>query len=157
IRLEPGTTKNAEGRTLPYGQLPELVELVETAWEHHQELAKGGTISLYVFTLKGKPIAQSAWYRHWHRACAAAGVRGRIPHDFRRTAVRQLTRAGVPQTVAMKVTGHKTPSVFQRYDIVSEQDIAEGLGRLNRAAIGKEKGKSAPTGRVADFPSRSNA
>lgn len=154
IRLEPGTTKNDEGRTLPYGKLPELVEVIELAWEHHQRLAKAGTLSPYVFTLKGKPIAHSVYYRQWHKACAAAGVHGRIPHDFRRTAVRQLTRAGVPQTVAMKVTGHKTTSVFQRYDIVDEADIAEGLGALHRNAMGKEKGKTESTGRVADFSSR---
>lgn len=154
IRLEVGETKNDEGRTLPYGNLPELVGVVEAAWEHHQQLAKSGTLSPYVFTLKGKPIAHSVYYRNWHKACAAAGVHGRIPHDFRRTAVRQLTRAGVPQSVAMKVTGHKTTSVFQRYDIVDEADIAEGLGALHRNAIGKEKGKSGSNGRVADFPNR---
>lgn len=148
IRLEVGTTKNRDGRTLPYGLLPELVEVVEAAWKSHKRLTKAGTICPYVFHRDGKRVGR--FRKAWTTACAAAGVPDRLVHDFRRTAVRNLVRAGVPDTVAMRITGHKTRSVFDRYDIVSEADLRDGLGAL----AGKEKGKSGRKGRVATFVSR---
>jgi hypothetical protein len=65
--------------------------------------------------------------RAWRRACLAAGLPGRIPHDFRGTAVRNLERAGMPRSVAMELIGHRTESVYQRYDIVSERDLTDGV------------------------------
>jgi integrase len=77
----------------------------------------------------------------WTSACEAAGVAGRIRHDFRRTAVRNLERAGVPRSVAMKITGHKTESVYRRYAIVSDADLQEAVRKLT----GTFSGRSAPT------------
>jgi integrase len=66
----------------------------------------------------------------WTSACEAAGVAGRIRHDFRRTAVHNLERAGVPRSVAMKITGHKTESVYRRYAIVRDADLQDAVRKL---------------------------
>jgi hypothetical protein len=68
-------------------------------------------------------------------------------HDFRRTAVRNLERAGVSRSVAMKLTGHKTESVYRRYAIVSEADLFEGVAKLARLHAQRE-----PQPRVVVMP-----
>jgi integrase len=155
VRLEPGTTKNDDGRTFPYGTaLPELRTVIDAQWRDHVRLQKAGTIVSRVFQHHGKPIKH--FRKAWQTACAAAGCPGKIPHDFRRTAVRNLVRAGVPERTAMLLTGHKTRSVFDRYDIVNEGDLREAIGRL-AIATGTKKGqfaKTDPIGAAADSQNR---
>ncbi|HYK83173.1 MAG TPA: hypothetical protein VEU55_08530 [Gemmatimonadales bacterium] len=76
---------------------------------------------------------------------------GRLFHDFRRTAVRNMDRAGVPRSVAMQLTGHKTENVYRRYAIVASQDLREGVAKLARLheARGTTGGQSASAGRNA--------
>jgi integrase len=135
VRLEPGTTKNREGRQFKYAELDELRSVIEGLWSVHEALEQRGLICPYVFfvrVLQKKLEARRVrnFRKAWIAACKLAGCPARIPHDFRRTAVRNLVRAGVSDTIAMKMTGHKTGSVFDRYDITSEEDLAEASRRL---------------------------
>lgn len=127
IRLEPGTTKNDQAREFPF--TAELRDLLESQKAKTDALRKAGTICPWVFHRHGNPI--KAFRRSWKKACIAAGVPGRMLHDFRRTAVRNLVRAGIPERVAMQMTGHKTRSVFERYNIVSEGDLDMAARRLD--------------------------
>jgi len=138
VRLEPGTTKNEEGRLFPFAVLSELVDMLKDQRRLTNEFqAKRDKLIPWVFHRNGRPIKD--FRKAWKLACEAAGTPGMIPHDFRRTAVRNLERAGVSRSAAMKLTGHKTESVYRRYAIVSEADLAEGVKKL--ATLSTKKGK----------------
>jgi integrase len=131
IRLNVGSTKNKKGRHIDYSQNADLLAVMDTLWKEHEGLQEAGTIAPLVFQRRGKRIKD--FRGAWHKACRAAGVPGRLPHDLRRSAIRHLVRSGVPDTVAMRISGHRTRSVFDRYDITSEADIREGLGKVSEA------------------------
>ena len=133
IRLEPGTTKNRDGRTVAYLEIDELREMIEEQWRRHEALRREGMLCPWLFFRgRGKPIKSLA--RAWRTACRLAGSPGRVPHDFRRTAVRNLERAGVPRKVAMMIVGHRTEAMYRRYDIVTESDLHAAAVKLNAAA-----------------------
>ena len=136
VRLEPGTTKNEDGRTFPYGGVDELRAVLEAQWRQHEVLRGEGIICPWVFCRsvgkrKGKPIKN--FRKAWVTACRKAGCPGMLRHDFRRTAVRNLDRSGVGQSVAMSLVGHKTASIYRRYNITSEADKREAAAKLNAA------------------------
>jgi integrase len=91
--------------------------------------AKGAVRDL-VFTNHGKVIRYI--YDAWREAAKRAGLPGVLLHDCRRTAVRNFNRAGVPDKVAMAISGHKTRSVFDRYNIVDERDLRDATAKLER-------------------------
>ncbi len=127
VYLEPGTTKNSEARWFPFTTELEGI-LLEQKRKTDDLKREKGIICPFVFHRNGKPI--KSFYKTWRTACKLAGVPGRIMHDFRRTAIRNIDRRGITQAVGMKLTGHKTPSVYQRYNIVSDSDLEEAAGRL---------------------------
>ena len=132
---------------------------MEALWAVHEAIEKQGTISPDVFVRVSKKTDVVRRIRNfrraWLAACAAAGCPGGIPHDFRRTAVRNLTRAGVAETVAMKITGHKTCSVFDRYDITSEEHLADASRKLQALAGTIAGTKAKPDGWPAQITSKS--
>lgn len=76
----------------------------------------------------GQPVY--AFRKAWSHTCERVGLVGMLRHDFRRSAVRNMERAGVPRSVAMKISGHKTESIYRRYEIVNESDIQDATRRL---------------------------
>jgi integrase len=131
VRLEPGTTKNSEGRSFPL--IPELRRLLERRQDLTRRCERGqGRIIPQVFHRYGRPIRSIR--RTWLTACRKAGIPALRPHDLRRSAVRNLERAGVSRSVAMKLTGHKTENVYRRYAIVAENDLREAGVQAGRGA-----------------------
>ena len=80
---------------------------------------------LLIFHRNGKPVGD--FRKSWTRACRLVGVEGKLVYDLRRTAVRNMVRAGVDPAVAMKISGHRTRNVFDRYNIISEDDIRQAV------------------------------
>ena len=137
VRLDPGETKNEEGRTL---------YLNDELRKEMQDLQGKRRLGCpYVFQREGEQIKY--FKRSWKSACIQAGlfelerdkegniitdkkgnpvkISTKIFHDFRRTAIRNMVRAGIPERVAMQRAGHKTRTVFERYNIVSDIDLRE--------------------------------
>jgi integrase len=117
------------GRSFPFSALPPLAALLEAQREHTRTVEREtGKIVRYVFHRRGERIGSIR--EAWNGACRRAGVPDAIFHDLRRTAVRRLERAGVPRSVAMKLTGHKTEAVYRRYAIADHAALHEGVGKL---------------------------
>ena len=144
--------KNGEGRMVTLdGELAALI--VRRKASRHVETDGASMLVDLVFHNQGRPIGDIR--KAWASACVTTGhgeffcrrcsepakgarcekcnsgarYSGRIFHDFRRTAVRNMVRAGVPERVAMTISGHKTRSIFDRYNIVNEDDLREAMKR----------------------------
>jgi integrase len=135
LDMESGTmslrreeSKNREPRLIPLQG--ELGEIFNRRWQARIVTKTTGEtqIAEHVFHRNGKAITDWFFYSNWDTACEKSGV-GRIFHDLRRTAARNMRRAGVSEEVAMKITGHKTSLMFQRYNITDDRDIQEALAK----------------------------
>ncbi len=123
VRLNAQDSKNGDSR---------MVYLNNDLLTKLQHLRTISSDTQYVFTYNGKPIKtfRGAWKTACNQADIPICIPGRLFHDFRRTAIRNMVRAGVPERVAMACSGHKTRSVFERYNIVSEQDYVDAANKL---------------------------
>jgi integrase len=147
LRLEPGETKNGDGREFPF--TPELRTLLEAQRLYVDQLQRAtGQIIPWVFPHPAKCGRFTAGSRikdfrgAWDKARKNAGLPGKVVHDFRRTAVRNLERAGVPRSAAMKLTGHRTEAVYRRYAITDSamlQEAAAKLATLHAADVDAQK------------------
>jgi integrase len=115
VRLEVGETKNDEARTVYLD--PELKHIFMNRWANRRNLLP------YVFLNMQGNDRIKRFDKAWKSACKEAKIGIRHFHDFRRTAVRNMVRSGIPERVAMTISGHKTRSVFDRYNIVSDSDL----------------------------------
>jgi integrase len=149
IRLRAENCKTREGRLLALeGELWTVIAEQHGAREF-ENLDKTIGVSTYVFHLNGEPIGDIR--KSWDAACKQANVEGKIFHDLRRTAIRNMIRAGVPERVAMAISGHRTRAVFDRYNIVSEDDLRIAMQKTNAYLSAKPKQS------VTMFPTRRRA
>ena len=147
VTLDPDTTKNDEPRVFPITDDLRLV--LERRLARRQAMLALGLVCPWVFfrevatgrrglspqhraytTVAITPKRIKRFNKQWKTATKTAGCPGRLVHDFRRTAIRNMSRRGVPERVAMTLTGHKTRAVFDRYRIVNETDLRDAQRRL---------------------------
>jgi integrase len=128
IRLEKKQTKGKQARVAPlYGELRAWLEMAYAAKENCP----------FIVAWKGAGISEVK--TAWNKARKRAKVPQLLVHDLRRTAIRNMVRAGIPEKQAMRISGHKSRSIFDRYDITDERDIKIAGQKLARYL--EEKGK----------------
>jgi integrase len=131
LRLEVGSTKNRDGRE---------VSMTDAIYTLLLECVRGKTGEQFVLTRRdGRPVKD--FRKTWANICAKAGCPGLLFHDLRRTAARNLRRAGIAEGVIQKIGGWKTRSVFERYAIVDQRDIADAMLKLQAS---EQKSEAVP-------------
>ena len=145
MRINPGGSKTGEGRIVYLSS--EVKKMLEEQIERVRAVSRTmGRVIPYLFPhlpkgrLQGERIRD--FRKSWATACKAVGLSGMLRHDLRRTAARNLIRSGVPEVVSMRITGHRTRSVFDRYNIVSPADLQDAARKM---AGGHNLGTVAPS------------
>ena len=133
MRINPGGSKTGEGRIVYLSS--DVKRMLEEQIERVRTLSRTlGRVIPYLFPhlpngrLQGQRIRD--FRKSWAIACKAAGLSGMLRHDLRRTAARNLIRSGVPEVMSMRITGHRTRSVFDRYNIVSPADLQDAARKM---------------------------
>jgi integrase len=147
IRLDAGHTKTGKAREFPFGRLPALAALLREQHKKTMALArKRGRVIPQVFHMDGEAL--QSFRTAWRNAVKKAGLPGLRPHDLRRSAARNLVRAGVSEGVVMKLCGWTTRHMFDRYNVVDTRDLEEGVERLTTflAGRGRRSGKAGRQG-----------
>ena len=135
IRLKPEVAKNKDGRVIIIvGEIAEIMA---------RRQAARVTSCPYIFHCDGQRIISH--YRAWRTARKKAGQPQRHLHDARRTVARNMDRAGVPRQVAKQIIGHKTDAMYNRYRIVNEQDIREGMVQAENYLSREKTGRHTDT------------
>lgn len=123
LRLDPDQAKTKDGRVIPF--IGDMMVVLEV-WK--KKTLKRYPKSQRVVHFRGRKIKSIK--TAWSALCEKAGLQGKLFHDFRRTGVRNLVRAGVSKHIAKQISGHKTDSVFDRYDIVEESDLKNAAEKV---------------------------
>jgi len=128
LRLDPGESKNGDGREFPF--TPDMRSVLEAQRETVRTIEREQACVIPWVFVQPDGSRIKDFRGAWRKACRDAGVPGRLVHDFRRTAVRNLERAGVPRSAAMRMTGHKTEAVYRRYAITDSAMLQEAAVKL---------------------------
>lgn len=119
------------------------------------ERASGRRVECVFFHDDGSEIRD--FRTAWNNAVERAGLKGLIPHDFRRCAARSLIRAGVPQTVAMRLLGHETPEIFRRYSIVDADMLQEAGAKLEAYRAKQDRTRPMTPGEIERMAAGANS
>jgi integrase len=140
ITLPPGMTKNKKGRH--YYMPDNISEMIRNLWSDHvARIRMDVPVPNFVFINKKGTDRIKDFRGAWKNSCERAALKGKLIHDFRRTAARNYVRAGVPQRVAQDLLGHQTPSIFSRYNIVSDTDLKTAAKKMTEYLNGQGENK----------------